>query len=129
MRIFITILLVLMVGAAAAAQVVKTINGNYELSGKIENGTRIIEVTASRYKFQPDPIVVKLGDKIRILATSADVPHGFAIQEFNVNSRIDPGKTNTIEFTVDKEGEFTEYCSVYCGPGHMGMHGKFIVVK
>ncbi len=104
-------------------------NNNLELSGELRNGERVVEVRASRYKFEPNPIVVKLGEKVRVIVTSADITHGFAISKFNVNLVVNPSKSATAEFVADKEGEFTEYCTVYCGPGHIDMRGKFIVIK
>ena len=98
-----------------------------ELSGKLENGIRSIEVKALRYKFEPDPIVVRLGEKVRLIVTSIDVAHGLAIPEFNVKLSIPAAKTEHIEFIADKQGEFQAYCSVYCGPGHGHMHASFIV--
>ncbi len=100
---------------------------NLELSGKVENGVRIIEVMASRYKFSPDPIVVKFGEKVRLVVTSQDVSHGLAITGFKVNVSIPAGRAASVEFVADKKGTFHIYCSVYCGPGHGHMHGKFIV--
>ncbi|HAJ57062.1 MAG TPA: hypothetical protein DCL35_04755 [Candidatus Omnitrophica bacterium] len=98
------------------------------LSGRIdENGARIIEVKASRYKFDPDPIVVKLGEKVRFEITSADVTHGLAIADFQVNISVLAGETKTAEFVADKKGSFHMHCSVYCGPGHSHMHGTLIV--
>ncbi|MBI5874040.1 MAG: cupredoxin domain-containing protein [Candidatus Omnitrophica bacterium] len=98
------------------------------LSGKVdENGIRIVEVKASRYKFEPDPIVVDLGDKVRLLITSTDVTHGLAISEFKVNVSVPAGETQIVEFIADKEGSFHMYCSVYCGPGHAHMHGTLVV--
>lgn len=100
-----------------------------ELSGKIENNVRVIKIKASRYRYEPDPIVVKLGERIRIAAATADVAHGLAISEFNINLALKPGQTETAEFLADKEGEFTIYCTVYCGAGHANMHGKLIVER
>lgn len=100
---------------------------NLKLSGKVENGIRIIEVKASRYKFEPDPIVVNLGEKVRLVVTSADVAHGIAISEFNAKLSVATGKTEAVEFIADKKGTFHAYCSVYCGPGHGHMHANFVV--
>lgn len=98
------------------------------LSGKVDaNGIRVIEVRASRYKFEPDPIVVKLGEKVRLLVTSTDVAHGLAITELKVNISVPAGETREIEFIADKKGTFHMHCSVYCGPGHGHMHGALIV--
>jgi cytochrome c oxidase subunit II len=100
-----------------------------ELSGTIINDRRVIEVQASRYKYTPDPIVVKKGEKIQIIATTADVTHGFAIRDLHVNAIINPGKSKKINFFAYKTGEFPIYCSVYCGEGHKSMTGKFIVIE
>lgn len=101
----------------------------HKLSGTLHGNVRVIEVTASKYKFVPDPIVVKLGEKVRLLVDSTDVTHGLAITEFKINAVIRPDIIDKIEFTADKEGTFRIFCSVYCGPGHSHMHGTLIVVK
>lgn len=98
-----------------------------ELSGEVKNGIRVIDVKASRYKFEPDPIVVNLGEKVRLTVTSTDVTHGIAISEFNVKVSLPMGKTENVEFVADKKGAFHAYCSVYCGAGHSHMHANFIV--
>lgn len=105
----------------------KTDGARIELSGKVENGIRIVELKASRYKFEPDPIVVALGEKVRLVVTSLDVAHGMAIPEFNVNLSVPAGKTETVEFVADKKGDFRAFCNIYCGPGHAGMQASFIV--
>lgn len=101
----------------------------FELSGKLENGIRVIEVKASRYKFEPDPIVVKLGEKVRLVGTSTDVTHGIAIAEFKVNLTLPVGKTSSVEFIADNVGTFHMHCSVYCGPDHLKMHGTLKVIE
>lgn len=98
-----------------------------ELSGKLKDGIRVVEVKASRYKFVPDPIVVNLGEKVRLVVTSIDVTHGLAISKFKINLSIAPGKAQSAEFIADKKGTFQIYCSVYCGPGHGHMHGSLVV--
>jgi len=100
-----------------------------EASGKIEDGVRVIEVKASQFKFQPDPIVVKLGEKVKLVVTSADVTHGLAIGEFKVNLTIPTQETKTVEFIADQAGSFRVFCSVYCGSGHTHMQAKLIVQK
>ena len=72
-------------------------------------------------------IEINKGDKVRLIVTSIDVPHGIAIPEYGINERLDPGKPVTIEFTADKEGTFTTFCSVFCGFGHINMKGKIVV--
>ncbi len=85
------------------------------------------DMTARQWSFEPATITVNEGDTVRLNIKSEDVTHGFAISEFDVNEKILPGKTTTIEFVADKKGEFVFFCSVPCGKGHSGMKGKLIV--
>lgn len=96
-------------------------------SGEIIDGVRVIRMEAFRYAFKPDPVVVKKGEKVRLLVTSTDVVHGIMIREFGVNEKLPPGKEVVIEFTADQTGTFTVHCSVFCGSGHSKMHGSLIV--
>ncbi|MBI4143343.1 cupredoxin domain-containing protein [Candidatus Woesearchaeota archaeon] len=84
-------------------------------------------MTAKQFEFEPGTIEVNKGDKVKLIVTSADVPHGISIPEYGINERLDVGKPVTIEFTADKEGTFTAFCSVFCGSGHGNMKGKIIV--
>ncbi len=99
------------------------------LSGSIVDGVRVVQVKASRYKFEPSPIVVRLGEKVKIVLTSTDVTHGLNIPEFNVNIISKPGKPQSAEFIAGKKGTYHAHCSVYCGPGHSAMHVSFVVVE
>ena len=74
-----------------------------------------IKVEARRFEFTPKTITVRRGEPVRLLVTSADTDHGFAIKEFNINEEIAAGTTRTVEFTPDRAGRFRFYCSVYCG--------------
>ena len=85
------------------------------------------KLTAKQFEFTPSVIEVSKGDKVRLIVTSLDVPHGIAIKEYGINEQLNPGKPVTIEFTADKAGTFTAYCSVFCGSGHGNMKGKLIV--
>lgn len=84
---------------------------------------------APSWVFDPDTVTVSAGDTVRLIihVPDNDVPHGIGINEFSVNKRLDPGKTETVEFVADLRGTFTYYCSVPCGEGHSRMVGKLIV--
>ena len=88
---------------------------------------REFTMTAKQFVFEPAVIEFNKGDRIKLIVTSTDVPHGISIPEYGINERLDPGKPKTIEFTADKEGSFTAFCSVFCGSGHSNMKGKIIV--
>ena len=96
--------------------------------GKIVNGDfKEFKITAKQFAFEPETIEINKGDKVRLIVTSTDVPHGIGIPEYGINERLDPGKPVTIEFIADKEGTFTSFCTVFCGSGHSDMKGKIIV--
>ena len=85
------------------------------------------KITAKQFQFEPSTIEVNKGDKVKLVITSMDVPHGFKIAEYGINERLEPGKPVTIEFVADKQGTFTTFCSVACGAGHGNMKGQLIV--
>lgn len=84
-------------------------------------------MTAEKWIFTPSLITVKQGDKVKLTIKSVDVTHGFALPDFGVKVDLVPDKEETVEFTADKKGEFTFFCSVMCGEGHMDMKGKLVV--
>ena len=86
-----------------------------------------IKITARQFQFEPSTIEVNKGDRVRLVVTSIDVPHGMAIPEYGINERLNPGTPVTIEFTAEKDGTFTTFCSVFCGSGHSNMKGKIVV--
>lgn len=93
------------------------------LSGDVKE----INIKAFRFGFEPNTIRVNKGDKVKITAESIDIPHGLAIEGYDVNLYLDGVRPKTIEFIADKTGTFTIYCSVVCGSGHSSMRGKLIV--
>lgn len=92
-----------------------------------EPSIKEFKITAKQFSFEPSTIEVNKGDKVRLIVTSIDVPHGIKVEEYGINERLEVGKPVTIEFTADKQGSFTTFCSVFCGSGHSGMKGKLIV--
>ena len=66
-------------------------------------------------------LVLPVGKKIRVLVTSSDVLHAFAMPA--LGSKIDavPGRTNETWFTIDEPGMYYGQCSELCGAGHAFM--------
>ena len=98
-----------------------------EVSGNLDNGVRVIQMKAFQFGFDPNPVIVNEGEKVKLVVTSTDVTHGFSIAEFGVNVKLFPGRPSIIDFTADKSGTYTFYCSVPCGSGHRSMRGRLIV--
>lgn len=87
-----------------------------------------VEMTASRFVFEPARIEVDQGDKVIVKLRSTDGVHGFAIKELKVKLPVPKGGALvTAEFVADKAGTFSFVCSEYCGSGHSRMKGVLVV--
>ena len=85
------------------------------------------QVTSRKYEFSPGSLRVKKGDHLRLVIVAVDHDHGFRLDEFHINTKIEKGKTVRVEFRVDKAGTFPFRCSNFCGLGHGGMKGTLVV--
>lgn len=89
---------------------------------------RTIEVIASRFKFEPETLLVMQGDRVRLTLRSTDTEHGFAIKRLNVKVALPKtGDPVTVEFVADQPGTYEFKCSEYCGSGHGRMKGQIVV--
>ena len=92
--------------------------------------TQRIEVTASRYKFDPARIEVRHGDVVELVLRSADADHGLAIKAYKVKVAIPKGgETVGVSFVASRVGTFPIECSEYCGSGHKRMRGDLVVTE
>jgi len=91
-------------------------------------GTKVFDVTASRYRFEPALIEVEQGDRVVLKLRSVDGPHGIAIKGVKAKASIpEDGSVVTLEFVAAKAGRFNFACNEYCGPGHTRMRGSLVV--
>lgn len=63
-------------------------------------------------------VVVPINTKIRLLVTSEDVIHAWAIPAFGVKKDGLPGRLNETWFQVDRKGTYYGQCSELCGVRH-----------
>jgi cytochrome c oxidase subunit 2 len=89
---------------------------------------RVIKVVASRFKYTPGALKIKKGQPVVFELTTADVPMGFNLPDFNVRGDIMPGKVTRLRVVPDKTGTFVFLCDIFCGSGHEEMNGKLTVV-
>lgn len=85
------------------------------------------QITSRKCEFGPSSLRVKKGDHLKLVISALDHDHGFRLDEFHINRKIEKGKTDTVEFTADKAGTFPFRCSNFCGLGHGGMMGTLVV--
>lgn len=61
---------------------------------------------------------VPVGKNIRILTTSDDVIHSWAVPALGVKKDSVPGRMNETWFNADQPGTYYGQCSELCGPNH-----------
>lgn len=83
---------------------------------------RIIQIEAKRFEFNPNTIVVKRGERVRLRLIGADdAKHGLRIPDLGVDTEIAAGQSADVVIEPAKTGTFAGTCSVYCGAGHKSM--------
>ena len=65
-----------------------------------------------------NPLVVPVGTTIRVISTSVDVIHSWAVPSLGIKKDTVPGRLNEFWIHVNKEGVYYGQCSELCGPGH-----------
>ena len=73
-------------------------------------------------------IYSQVNTPIKLRMTSDDVVHGFALAQSSLPSvEIFPGKYSETELTFDQPGEYTFYCTRWCGASHWRMRGTIVI--
>lgn len=118
----------LLLGVLVMAVTVAVVSGGFKLlesptgdAVSEDSSVKEFDVKAFRFGYSPDTITVNKGDKVRINIENTDTLHGIRIPDLGVSGN------EVLEFTAGNTGEFTWYCNVMCGPGHMSMKGRVIV--
>lgn len=99
-------------------------NGGFEvvsnmLQDKPEPGKRTRQpADGPRLLAVDNRLVIPVGREIRLLTTSNDVIHSFAVPAFWAKIDAVPGRINEISFKVEKEGVYFGQCSELCGARH-----------
>lgn len=89
---------------------------------------REIEINALRFRFIPNEIPLKAGERVVLLVRALDFPHGFNIPDLKIRADLVIGKTVRIELQAPAAtGPLDFLCDNFCGEGHETMHGQFVV--
>ncbi len=92
-----------------------------------ESVIKTFTVESNGLNFTPNVLKVELGDRVKVIYKNNQGTHNWTLDEFNAKTKlIDAGKTDTVEFTADKTGNFEFYCSV-SGHQQAGMKGTLVV--
>lgn len=98
----------------------------------VREGNRVdVYGTLIRSHITPEIIEVNEGDTVSLhftnLERAQDETHGFAMYGHNVNLSVEPGKTVSATFKVDKAGVYPYYCTEFCSALHLEMQGYLLV--
>jgi len=78
---------------------------------------RVIEITASRFAFEPADIEVLVGESVQLVVHSTDVQHGFSIPTLGIRETIPPdGTPVAIDFVAGKAPSNCVQRLLRCGP-------------
>ena len=77
-----------------------------------------LELGQSRLLEVDNRVVVPAKTHLRIIVTSADVPHSWAVPSSGVKCDAVPGRLNQISISVQREGVYYGQCSEICGTNH-----------
>ncbi|MGB9377409.1 MAG: cytochrome c oxidase subunit II [Mycobacteriales bacterium] len=67
-------------------------------------------------------LVLPVNKKVLFTENSADVVHSFFVPEFLFKRDVIPGRTNSFEVTLTRQGSFVGRCSEFCGTYHSMMN-------
>lgn len=87
-----------------------------------------VVLVAQAFAYNPMEIEIPEGSKVKFIATTKDVIHGFEVAGTNINMMLEPGYVSEKVTTLDKAGEYLILCNEYCGAGHAMMTSKLKVV-
>ncbi len=75
-----------------------------------------------------NPLVVPVDKKVRIITTSIDVIHAFAVPSFGIKQDAIPGFVRDTWFRAEKIGDYRGQCQELCGKEHayMPIHVKVV---
>lgn len=74
-------------------------------------------------------LVLPVDKPVRLILTSEDVIHDFAVPAFRSKVDVVPGRYVSTWYHPIKTGEFHLFCDQYCGTEHSKMVGKVIVLE
>ncbi|MDB4978642.1 MAG: cytochrome c oxidase subunit [Candidatus Peribacteria bacterium] len=92
-----------------------------------DSTVRIIPMTVTTFKFEPNAVTLKKGEKVKIRITGIEGVHGIGVPALGINVPVNPGETVDIDVPTDTAGTYEFYCTIPCGPGHDSMKGTIVI--
>ena len=106
--------------------------------------TKVIEVSAKKYEFDPAEIHVKKGTRVELKVHSVDETHGIKLSltpegskagsgpglifdKPEENGKVEKNQDQVLDFVAQQPGIYEFKCAKVCGIHHGKMKGKLIV--
>lgn len=86
-----------------------------------------VKVATFQFGFSPNVIRANVGDEILIHLTSKDVSHGFYLDGYGIEAKVEAGQTKDVLFVATRPGTYRFRCAVTCGSLHPFMIGQLVV--
>lgn len=91
-----------------------------------------VYIAGSRFFWDGLPVELEVGREYDIHLGSYDVQHGFSVRPEHslsqqINLQVFPDREWVVPMTFEEPGTYRVICNEFCGPGHNGMQGRFIV--
>ena len=96
-------------------------HGNFTFDALMLADARALELGEPRLLGTTNRIVVPVNATVRLLITSADVIHAWAMPAFGVKMDAVPGRITQTGFRANAEGVYYGQCSELCGSRHAFM--------
>jgi heme/copper-type cytochrome/quinol oxidase subunit 2 len=88
-----------------------------------------VEIRASRQGFDPAAVTLRKGETVRVILSSTDGEHCFAVDALRVEKRIRRGRNTSFDLTPDRAGRFPFYCCLESGKAAEVERGALIVTE
>ena len=93
-------------------------NGGFEVTANMLPDAEAMKRGEPRLLATDNRVVLPVGVPIRLLTTSNDVIHAWAVPAFWTQMDAVPGRTNEASFTIEKPGVYYGQCNQICGARH-----------
>lgn len=89
-------------------------------------------IAGGRFFWDGLPVELEVGREYDLHLGSYDVQHGFSVRPEHslsqqINLQIFPDREWVVPMTFEEPGTYRVICNEYCGAGHNGMQGYFVV--
>jgi Cupredoxin-like domain len=88
-------------------------------------GAAELELSVSNRGFRPAQITLRKGETLKILLSSTDREHCFALDALRIEKRVLPGKRTPVEIVADRAGTFAFHCCLE--PENEALKGRLVV--